>query len=319
MNTGIGVSYRSSAAVGLPLGKHLVAAVSVILASTVAVRPAEPAGPNRYSESGMLDAARGAAGAGDNRPVNIGIPPPDELRVLEARREAEMKRLSDKLKRVEARGSQPQQKFETPAWTTDVVAAPAVELEPNRRSALGAITDSGLQGRDLAEGTRGRATILLVMAPRETRSYNPERAADPILCVADGCYVSNGAQAPSTYHSFRQSVGLGGRLGRGAGECNNSLVCIFRNVDLGTSTALVQPLDLKMVRHGRSEQSEAMIDSSCRVLDGRLSCSRPVRTGSYTLWVVPEHVARDIGPEALVSAATGGLRTSRTAELPWAR
>ena len=67
----------------------------------------------------------------------------------------------------------------------------------------------------------------------------------------------------------------------------------------------------------KREQSEAMIDSSCRVIDGRLSCSRPVRTGSYTMWVVPEYVARDIGPEALASAATGGLRTSRTAELPW--
>ena len=326
MNLGIGVSHRPPATAAMPFAKHMAVAISVSVVSTLSVYAAEPAGPNRYSESGMLDAARDAAGTAENKSVNIGIPPPDELRVLEARREAELKRLSEKLKRAEARGPQPGakpgQKFDTPAWTTpawttDVVAAPAAELEPGQRSALGAAPDRGLLGRDLADGTRGRATILLVLAPRETRYANSEAAADPILCVADGCYVSNGAQAPATYHSFKQSISLSARLGRGAGECNHSLVCVFRDVDLGSSAAMVQPIDLKLVRHDRREQSEAMIDSSCRVIDGRLSCSRPVRTGSYTMWVVPEYVARDIGPEALASAATGGLRTSRTAELPW--
>ena len=321
MNLGIGVSQRSPATAAVPFVKHMALAISMSVASTLSGQAAEPAGPNRYSESGMLDAARAAAGTGENRSVNIGVPPPDELRVLEARREADLKRLSEKLKRAEARAPQPApqvgQKFDTPGWTTDVVAAPAAELEPGRRSALGAAPARGLLGRDLDDGTRGRATILLVLAPRETRYANPEAAADPILCVADGCYVSNGAQAPATYHSFKQSVSLGARLGRGAGDCNHSLVCVFRDVDLGSSAALVQPVDLKMVRHDKREQSEAMIDSSCRVIDGRLSCSRPVRTGSYTMWVVPEHVARDIGPEALANAATGGLRTSRTAELPW--
>jgi hypothetical protein len=157
----------------------------------------------------------------------------------------------------------------------------------------------------------------MVMAPSATRS-NADGAADPILCATDGCYVSNGPRAQAAYHSFSQSLSLSGRLGRGAGACNHTRTCIFRDVDLGNANALLQPIDLKFVRHDRREQREVTIDNSCRAVDGRLSCSRPVRTATYTLWIVPEHVAREIGADKLADAVSDGLQTARSAELPWA-
>lgn len=278
-----------------------------------------PVATNRFGETELLEAARRAANVTESRSVNIGVPPADELRVLEARREAELKRLSEKLKRAaEARGPKPAEIITTPAWTTEVVAAPADGLDLKQRSALGAQSDTGPTATSADFGLKGRATILMVMSTSEGRAPNSERAADPILCLTDGCYVSNGAQAQASYHSFNQSLSLTGRIGRGAGACNHSRTCVFRDVELGTATALVQPIDLKLVRHDRREQREVMIDNTCRVIEGRLSCSRPVRTATYTLWIVPEHVARDIGSDKLANAANDGLLTARTAELPWA-
>ena len=291
---------------------------------------AEPTdGSIRFSESALMDAARKAASTSTkpatstNEIVNIGLPPPDELRVLEARREAELKRLSEKLKRASAaRTVQPTDVNVVPVWATDVAVAPTEIAVTTADDAARNSSRFGLGARPSEErgfslGSGGRATVLMVLAPTSGRARDSERGSDPVLCVSAGCYVSNGAQAPATYHAFNASLSLGGRLGRGAGDCNHSSVCVFRNVDFGTGAALVQPINLRLVRHDRREQREVSVDDSCRVIDGRLSCSRPVRTASYTLWVVPEGIARDIGPEMLMAALTAGLRTAQTAELPW--
>jgi hypothetical protein len=282
-----------------------------------AAEGATPA-PSRYSETDLLDAARRAATATESRTVNIGMPPPDELRVLEARREAELKRLSDKLKRAaDARGTKALEVITQPEWATEVVAAPADGLDLKQRSALGAQSETVPTSSSPDFGLKGRATVLMVLAASDGRPLHPERAADPILCLLDGCYVSNGPQAQASYHAFNQSLSFSGRIGRGAGACNHARTCVFRDVDLGTGTTLVQPINLKLVRHDRREQRDVSIDQTCKLIDGRLSCSRPVRTSTYTLWVVPEHVAREIGSDKLADAVSDGLLTSRTAELPW--
>ena len=301
------------------------AIVTSVLAASVPTRAAEPGAPGatkRFSETEMLDAARRAATGGVRGPVNIGLPPPDELRVLEARRDAELNRLSEKLKRAAAaRGPQPAEVLVSPTWTTDVTTATTVPgLDEAQRSALGALPSTNDLGAAASDVTlRGLASVLMVMAPSDGRMHNPERAADPILCMADGCYVSSGAQAPATFLSFGQSLSFVGRLGRGAGACNHTRVCVFRNVDMGPATAPVQPVDLKMVRHDRRELREAKIDTSCKIIGGHLSCSRPVRTASYTLWIVPEQVAREAGAEALSAAVDAGLQTAQSAGLPWAQ
>ena len=280
----------------------------------MALDPAPATGSRRFDESEMLESARRAASGGPSKPVNIGIPPPDELRVLEARREAELKRLSEKLKRAtDAHVPKPPGPPTEPAWTTEVIAAGG-PVDPGQRSSLGARpSDDASDDKSIL----GRATILMALNPTGSPR---EPVADPILCVTSGCYVSNGPQAPATYHSFGETLSIGGRLTRRAGSCNNARACIFRSVDLGVATtALLQPLDLRQNRYDRLEKHEVKIDATCKTIDGRLSCSRPVRTPTATLWIVPEHVARTIGPELLEAAVADGLHTARTAELPWSR
>lgn len=311
MTRGIGAGWRTAASAA----STFAAATAITLCAGVVFSSIGVAGDpgsdrNRYSEPGLIDTARGGVTVSKG-PVNIGLPPADEMKVLEARREAELKRLSDKLKRAAAQhGTQASDKPTDPVWPADVAVAPADDVNPIGRSALGTHPSTN---SEYGIATRGRATVLLMMTQKDGR------ATDPILCDAEGCYVSNGAQAPAAYHSFRESLSLSGRLGRGAGECNRSNVCIFRNVDLSGPSSMVQPINLKFVRHDRREQSQVTIDESCRVIDGRLSCSRPVRTQGYTLWIVPERVASEIGPEMLNKAVISGLRTAQTAELPWLR
>ena len=318
MNSGI-MSERRTATSTSVFAIVAAGAAAALVSLASAASATEPAsGTARFSDSVLLDAARSAAAktTASTGTVNIGVPPADELRVLEARRDAELKRLSEKLKRAaEQHGRQPTEIVIAP-WATEVATAPVDDKSAEQRSGLGA------RPSDTAEfvsRSGGFATILMVMTPSDSRARDAERATDPILCVTAGCFVSNGAQAPATYHSFNESLSLGGRLGRGAGECNRSSVCVFRNVELGVTTAMVQPINLRFVRHDRREQSQVTIDESCRVIDNRLSCSRPVRTSSYTLWVVPENIARSVGPEMLTAAVSGGLRTAQTAELPWIR
>ncbi len=307
---------------GIEKTAPLALAAAMVIASALCAGPASasdtPTANARFGEHELLETARKAATATESRPVNIGMPPADELRVLEARREAELKRLSEKLKRAaDARGPKPADIITQPEWATEVVAAPAESLDTKQRSALGAQPLTGSVSTSPDFGLKGRATILMVLAASDGRPLNSERAADPILCLQDGCYVSNGPQAQASYHSFGQSLSLPGRIGRGAGTCNHARTCVFRDVDLGAATTLVQPIDLKLVRHDRREQREVSIDQTCKLIEGRLSCSRPVRTATYTLWIVPEHVAREIGSDKLAEAVSDGLTTSRTAELPW--
>lgn len=311
MSRGIGLGR----CVSMSTASKLAAAAAVTVCagvtfSTIGAADEPNSDSRRYSEPGLIDAARGGVTVSKG-PVNIGVPPADELKVLEARREAELKRLSEKLKRAAAQhGTQGVDKPTEPLWATEVAAAPRDEPNPDVRWSLGTQPSTT---PEYGVASRGKATILLMM------TQNDARVTHPILCDADGCYVSNGAQAPASYHGFRESLSFTGRLGRGAGECNHSNVCIFRNVDLSGPTAMLQPINLKLVRHDRRAQSEVTIDESCRVIEGRLSCSRPVRTPGYTLWVVPERLASEIGPEMLQGAVIAGLRTSQRADLPWLR
>jgi hypothetical protein len=309
---------------GRGIGKTapLTLVASMLVAGAICAGPVSagdtPVASARFGEHELLETARKAATATESRPVNIGMPPADELRVLEVRREAELKRLSEKLKRAaDARGTKPVDVITQPEWATEIVAAPAEGLDIKQRSALGALPETGTAATATDFGLKGRATILMVLAASDGRPLNSERAADPILCLQDGCYVSNGPQAQASYHSFGQSLSLSGRIGRGAGSCNHARTCVFRDVDLGAASTLVQPIDLKLVRHDRREQREVSIDQTCKLIEGRLSCSRPVRTATYTLWIVPEHVAREVGSDKLADAVSDGLMTSRTAELPW--
>jgi hypothetical protein len=301
------------------LSFHAAVVVATLLTSVPAASAADRA--KRFTDAAMIEEARRAARgeaidetAFETPVINIGRSPAEQ-RALEAKRDSELSALIERLKQnqaaVKVKKSAPTSDtarvtIQLP-WSTEVSKVSATDLAPEKRSALGALTHDIYDTRDTAD-TRGRATILLVMNPQvDGRRL---RAPEPILCVEYGCYVSTGTQAPSTFLSFRQATGPFGRLGRGAGVCASRETCV-------SGSTPVQPVDLRFARPDRKMLRDIVADESCRMISGRLSCSRPVRTEDYTMWVVPERIASAIGPDALDAAVVTKLQTASSADLPW--
>lgn len=154
----------------------------------------------------------------------------------------------------------------------------------------------------------GRFAILLRMEPghRGIRRRNP--TADPVVCVDDNCYVSNGAEATASLMRNRRALGfLRTWSGKRAGACNHSLGCVFRDVELGPDAVWIQPVDMRLVRHDRREAQRIDAASDCSVTRGRLTCARPIRSHDYVMWIVPESLAQLVGPTGLLRAVETGL------------
>jgi hypothetical protein len=136
----------------------------------------------------------------------------------------------------------------------------------------------------------GRVTILLQMESSSMRGRRHE-SMDPILCVADGCYVSNGPHHPATFMPGRRATRFGNAISRRAGACNHSHTCVFRDVDIGALPAEVQPVDIRVLRHDRRTPETIETLSTCRGSEHRLACTGAIHGDGFTMWVIPESVA----------------------------
>lgn len=237
-----------------------------------------------------------------------------EVKALEARREAEARALSESLRRADAirearAAALKQDETSSIMLSPPAPASPAVmpvlsKPEPEVRMAM------PQHGRAPA-----RATILIVMEAGNKGIRRFEKTADPVLCVNDGCYVSEGALKPAVMRERNKVLGFANTLGARAGACQRSLGCTFRGVDLASTGGFIQPVDMKMVAHDRRESQVLDADSDCRLDGARLSCRRPVTTATYRLWVVPEALADKAGAAALEAAVREGLPSGHSAGL----
>ncbi|MDX2307652.1 MAG: hypothetical protein NW216_05385 [Hyphomicrobium sp.] len=138
-------------------------------------------------------------------------------------------------------------------------------------------------------------TILLVMTP------GPSGRADPILCVDGECLASAGTQNPARRLTAKKAAGPRARA------CEGVSVCVFRGVAFSPSGARILPVDLKAGRPDPDRAVTATPDRSCRAGGGELHCSAGLTGASWRAWIVPEAVAREAGPGALMAALVGGL------------
>lgn len=209
-----------------------------------------------------------------------------------ARRQQELDELSSRLQRAEQRrngGTAPTTGLPSRLGRGDVVEAPA---------------DARPQALD-------RVAVLLVMKPGNRGIRRLIKTADPVLCVDRNCYISRGAFAPAASMSRARALGAANTLGTRAGACRDSLGCVFRDVTLEGRTAVVQPIDLRIVHHDRREARAVGADATCRVERFGLTCDGPIEAADYTMWLVPESVADRIGATALQAAVAGGLGSGR--------
>jgi hypothetical protein len=188
-----------------------------------------------------------------------------------------------------------------------VAAAPQAPALPPSAEAPRAATPAA------SDALRNRVTVLLIMQPGDKGIRRHNKSADPILCVNGGCYVSRGAEAPAQFMPGRQALGLANTWGGRAGACRNQLGCVFRGVSVAEVPLLIQPIDMRVMKHDRRHMAAVSADSHCRLDAGRLACARGVIEDDYVMWVIPEALAETAGPAVLDRAVTAGLTGPQSA------
>jgi hypothetical protein len=226
---------------------------------------------------------------------------------LEVQREEEARRIAEK--------------FRLARELREARAAEARERERETRNSLGGpATGSDLSSPFFDEPPvtaaatyPQRVTVLVIMQPRRHGFGGKRMTANPVLCVGDSCYVSNGAGAMASLMRRGQALGPGNTLGRNAGVCRNDTTCVYRGVTLPGPMATIQPVDMGFLRHDRREIRNVEADRTCTTTAGALSCSTPVVTSGYRAWIVPEAVAEAAGASGLERVLNEGLPAARSA------
>ena len=161
--------------------------------------------------------------------------------------------------------------------------------------------DEGVGSLDLQLSLETTVTVLLVMEPGTTGIRRGNRSADPVLCLRTGCYISAGAHMKAKWMGGARALAPINTLGRRAGACRHSLGCVFRAVDLGAHS-IIQPVDLRYLRHDRREARPVAADPTCELAGGRLTCGRTQRGRGWRAWIVSERLALRAGPGELTAA-----------------
>ena len=151
-----------------------------------------------------------------------------------------------------------------------------------------------------------RATILAVLTQPAGNGARAITPPDPIICLADICYISAGPNADAKLISRSEALSTKNTVTSGAGACKGVSRCAYRGVSMKRGDE-VQIIDLGLVGHDRREPADVTPDTSCRVEDGDLLCDQPVAAPDYRIWVVPETIANDAGPGAIEHALADDL------------
>lgn len=158
----------------------------------------------------------------------------------------------------------------------------------------------------LADRSSTRVAVLMVMEPGTRGIRRGHHTADPVLCGERGCYISAGAGSTAELLPMRKALGAGRTLGSRAGACRNELGCIFRGVDLVAYPAIVQPVDMRLIKHDRRQPQVVHEASACRLTERDLRCE-PILGPDYVMWIVPEAMAEAAGSDVLERAVEAGL------------
>ncbi|MBS0249797.1 MAG: hypothetical protein JSR78_01895 [Proteobacteria bacterium] len=163
-------------------------------------------------------------------------------------------------------------------------------------------TNSELAPRP-TQPSRGAATVLLVL---DSDGIGLGFKPDPILCIDNTCWLSNGFRAPARSLPRNQAVALSSTSDMTAGSCSGKSGCVYRNVIIDP----MHRIDVIEVGEGGGASSGAYTitaDQSCRVDGDSLSCNNGLATQNYRIWVVPEAQAETAGAVRLENTLAEGL------------
>lgn len=232
-------------------------------------------------------------------PADTGAAPAETLEALEARRQAESDAVAARLRRTRA------------ALSKRINAHRPAEPAPEAASTEPVAAPARAKPADFAHQTSSRVTVLLVIDHGTKGIRRFDTTGDPILCIGDACFIGAGADKPSTRLPRHRALGVGNTLGKRAGACSHSLSCVLREINLGSTAAVLQPVDLRVLHHDRRDPIQVRGDSDCTIRSAQLTCRFAVRGRDWRAWIVPEPIAAQAGPSLLQSAIEDGLGATR--------
>lgn len=189
--------------------------------------------------------------------------------------------------------------------------APEISVQEQTTAKL----DTDIQAQDrkpAAAAKEKQVTVLLVMKRGKKGIRRWNKKADPMLCFKKMCYISRGQNKPAERITRKRGFGSRVALGKRAGACRNSLTCVFRGVELAQDGPVMQPIDLRVLRHDRRKARTVKPDTTCEILSGQLVCGVLITEKDWKAWIVPESVAKRAGAKRLKAAVDAGLTSKKT-------
>lgn len=124
---------------------------------------------------------------------------------------------------------------------------------------------------------------------------------DPIICFTSKCFISTGVTTDARAAPRDDALSTKNAVTAGAGACAGQMGCVFRGVTFDQGAPL-QIIDLGLVNHKLHDPLEAKADTTCTLDESDLVCRKPLTAPDYRVWIVPEAIATQAGPEKLSAA-----------------
>ena len=147
------------------------------------------------------------------------------------------------------------------------------------------------------------ATVLLVLDTNDAAlGFKP----DPIICIDDRCWLSNGIEEPAVSMPRTQAVALQTTEESTADSCAGKSACVYRAVSIDPD-ARIEVIEVGESRGASAGAYTVPADTSCRSEGGVLVCYNGLATQNFRIWVVPEAIAASAGPSSIEEAIENGL------------
>jgi hypothetical protein len=226
-----------------------------------------------------------------------------ESDMLARARAEEFERQQKKAQQANAKPKEAQ-----PAIPEIVASPPQAALQPTKLAALppkpaAEPPASPLPHADAPRPTATAAAVLLVLDPDGSGlKFKP----DPILCIDENCWLSNGISSPALRMPKSQAVVLDGTENITAGSCSGKSGCVYRNVTIDP-TARVEVIEVGEGNGASAGAYTIAADETCRKQGNTMVCSNGMTTEKYRIWIVPEATAEAAGASSLENALAEGL------------
>ncbi|RUP08678.1 hypothetical protein [Hyphomicrobium sp.] len=148
-----------------------------------------------------------------------------------------------------------------------------------------------------------QATVLLVLDDGGgALGFKP----DPIICIDQSCWLSNGIEAPAVSMPRTQAIALQTTQETTSDPCAGKSACVYRSITIDAD-ARIEVIEVGESRGASAGAFTIAADKSCRNAGGGLLCDNGLATQNFRIWVVPEAIAAATGPEGLEEAIAEGL------------